>query len=159
ADIAQLNLTAAPAVRSNAPALIRSRATTRTPFLSVALDADEVDQIVAVDRTALHFVPRESSEGRWLVDAVAEAFAQQTRDDGKQVELAGWLRFSRRDLRTRGDGLSPEALGLSPVAQAIWYAAFTRKQALKASFRRASIKTTQRQLQGCAGFLVVTTAD
>jgi len=41
----------------------------------------------------------------------------------------------------------------------VWYAAFTRKQALRPSFRRSSIKATRRQLGGCAGFLVVTSAD
>jgi hypothetical protein len=158
-DIARVNLSAAPAVPSNAPALIRSRATTRIPFLPVELDAKDVDQLVALDQTALHFVPRESPEGRWLVDAVAEAFAQQTLDDGKQAELAGWLRFSRRNVRTRGDGLTPEALGLSPLARTVWYAAFTRRQALSPSFRRSSIKVTRRQLQGCSGFLLVTSAD
>jgi len=158
-DIARADLTPAPAVSSTAPALIRSRATTRTPFLPVELDASDVEQLSSPDQIALSFVPRESPEGRWLVDATAEAFAQQTWDDGKQAELAGWLRFSRRDVRTRGDGLTPEALGLSSLARTVWYAAFTRKQALRPSFRRSSIKITRRQLQGCAGFLLVTSTD
>jgi len=158
-DIAVVNLTSGPEVSSTAPALIRSRATTRTPFLPVGLDATDVDQLVGPDRTALSFVPRESPDGRWLVDATAEAFAQQTWDDRKQGELAGWLRFSRRDVRTRGDGLTPEALGLSPLARAVWYAAFTRRQALRPSFRRSSIKVTRRQLEGCAGFLLVASLD
>jgi hypothetical protein len=41
----------------------------------------------------------------------------------------------------------------------VWYAAFTQKQALRSPFRRSSIKTTRRQLHGCAGFLVVISAD
>src|SRR5262245_38009328 len=129
-DIARLDLTPRAAATSTDPALIRSRATTRTPFLAAELAAHDVDQLVGLDQAALHFVPRESPGGRWLVDAVAEAFSQQTWDDAKQSELAGWLRFSRRDARTRGDGLTPEALGLAPLAQTVWYAAFTRKQAL-----------------------------
>src|SRR6266498_5902422 len=62
-DIAVVDLATAPAVSSSAPALIRSRATTRTPFLPVKLDASDVDQLVAHDQTAFHFVPRESPEG------------------------------------------------------------------------------------------------
>jgi hypothetical protein len=158
-DIALVDLATAPAVSSNAPALIRSRATTRTPFLPVDLEAHDLEQLLARDEHALSFVPRGSPQGRWLVDATAEAFAQQTWDDRKQAELAGWLRFSRGDIRRLGDGLTPEALGLSPLARAVWYATFTRKQALRPSFRRSSIKITQRQLQGCAGFLLVTSAD
>jgi hypothetical protein len=80
-------------------------------------------------------------------------------DDAKQAELAQWLRFSRREVRSRGDGLTPEALGLSPPARALWYAAFTPRQALRPSFRRSSIKLAQRQIEGCAGFLLVTSAD
>ncbi len=158
-EIALVDLATAPAVSSNAPALIRSRATRRTPFLPVEVDAHNLHQLMARDENALSFVPRESPQGRWLVDATAEAFAQQTWDDRKQAELAGWLRFSRRKSRSLGDGLTPEALGLSPLARAVWYAAFNRKQAMRPSFRRSSIKITGRQLQGCAGFLLVTSAD
>jgi len=48
-DIARLNLTASPAVPSTAPTLIRSRATTRTPFLAEELAGHEVDQLVTLD--------------------------------------------------------------------------------------------------------------
>jgi len=158
-DIARLHLTASAEATSTAPALIRSRATTRTPFLPAALAARDVDRLLGLDQGALHYVPREDPAGRLLVDATTEAFSQQTWDETKQSELAEWLRFSRREVRTRGDGLTPEALGLSSLARTVWYAAFTRKQALKPSFRRSSIKVTRRQLDGCAGFLVVTSAD
>lgn len=88
-DIARVDLTAAPAVSSTSPMLIRSRATTRTPFLPARFDANDVDQLMGLERTALCFMPRESPQGRWLVEATAEAFAQQSWDDGKQGELAG----------------------------------------------------------------------
>src|SRR5262245_5303072 len=116
-DIVRLNLTAGSPVTSNAPALIRSRATTRTPFLGEALTTDDVDRLLGPDREAVHFVPQGEPGGRSLVEATAEAFTQQAWDDAKQSELAGWLRFSRGDVRKRGDGLTPEALGLSPVAR------------------------------------------
>ena len=152
-DIALVDLATVPAVSSNAPALIRSRATTRTPFLPMQVNVHDLDQLMARDESALSFVPRESPQGRWLAEATAEAFDQQTWDDQKQAELAGWLRFSRRDIQRLGDGLTPEALGLSRLAQAVWYAAFTQQQAMRPSFRRSSIKITRRQLQGCAGLL------
>lgn len=158
-DIALVDLATVSAVSSNAPALIRSRATTRTPFLPMQVNVHDLDQLMARDESALSFVPRESPQGRWLAEATAEAFDQQTWDDQKQAELAGWLRFSRRDIQRLGDGLTPEALGLSRLAQAVWYAAFTQQQAMRPSFRRSSIKITRRQLPGCAGLLLVTSAD
>lgn len=158
-DIAQVDLSQVPAVPSNIPALIRSRATTRTPFMSVELDPGAVDHILDLDRNALSFVPRETAHGRWLAKATADAFAQQTWDDRRQGELAQWLRFSRHAVRVRGDGLTPEALGLSPLARAVWYSAFSRRQALRPSFRRSSVKVTRRQVDGCAGFLLVTSTD
>jgi hypothetical protein len=127
--------------------------------LPVELASNQIDQILSLDRTALSFVPRQSPKGRWLADASAEAFAQQVWTDSKQGELARWLRFSRRDVRTRGDGLTPEALGVSPPARTVWYAAFTPRQALAPSFRRSSIRVARRQLEGCAGFLLVTSTD
>jgi hypothetical protein len=160
ADIAQVDLTATAAADSaTAAALIRSRATTRTPFLPIELAASDVDQLLGLDPSALLFVPRQSPAGRWLADATAEAAAQQTWDDRRQSELAEWLRFSRREVRARGDGLTPQALGLPPVAREVWYAAFTRRQALRPWFRRSSIKRAGRQLKGCAGFLLVTSPD
>ena len=158
-DIARVDLSAAPAVSSNAPDVIRSRATTRTPFLPEELPAGDVDRLVGLDDAALHFVPRESAEGRWIVEAIGDAFAKQTWTDEKQAELAGWLRFSRREVSARGDGLTPEALGLSPLARTVWYAAFNAKQAARASFRRSSIKMARRQLAGCAGFVLVSSTD
>lgn len=158
-EIAQVDLTTAPAVSSTAPSLIRSRATTRTPYMLVELPSKDVDEIIGLDQAALSFVPSQSPKGRWLADAAAEAFAQQTWDDRKQAELAQWLRFSRSDVRTRGDGLTPEALGLRPLAREAWYAAVTGKQALRPFFRRSSIKSAERQLKGCAGFLLVTSGD
>jgi hypothetical protein len=160
ADIAQVDLTTtAAADSSTAPALIRSRATTRTPFLPIELAASDVDHLLDLDPSALVFVPRQSPAGRWLADATADAVAQQTWDDRRQRELAEWLRFSRGEARARGDGLTPRALGLPPVARAVWYAAFTRRQALRPSFRRSTIKRARRQLTGCAGFLLVTSPD
>lgn len=158
-DVAKIDLDAVPAISSSAPALIRSRATTRTPFLPVQLLSSEVEQILDLDRKALLFISRQSSQGRWLADSSVKAFAQQVWDDEKQAELAQWLRFSRREVRRCGDGLTPEALGLSPSARAVWYATFTRRQALRPSFRRSSIKLARRQLEACAGFLLVTSAD
>src|SRR5262245_49403836 len=158
-DVARVDLTTAPAISSNAPSLIQSRATTRTPFLPAALDASDIHEIVGVDDAALHFVARDSAEGRWIVDAVGDAFAKQTWTDEKQGELAGWLRFSRREVSTRGDGLTPEALGLSPLSRTVWYAAFNARQPLRASFRRSSIKVARGQLAACAGFLLVTSSD
>ena len=160
ADIAQVDLTATTAAASSTtPTLIRSRATTRTPFLPGELAARDVEHLLGLGPSALLFVPRQSPAGRWLADATAEATAQQTWDDRRQRELAEWLRFSRREVRARGDGLTPQALGLPPVTRAVWYGAFTRRQALRPSFRRSSIKRAGRQLTGCAGFLLVTSPD
>jgi hypothetical protein len=158
-DVAQVDLIADRPLSSNAPALIQSRATTRTPYLPVELAPNDIAEIVGLDRAALAFVPRKSPKGRWLAEAATEAFAQQTADDRKQAELAAWLRFSRSDIRVRRDGLTPEALGLPLISRAAWYAAFSRKQAMKPSFRRSSIKIAGKQLNGCAGFLLVTSTD
>lgn len=76
-EIAQVDLTPAPAVASTAPSLIRSRATTRTPFTPDEVPSKDVDSIVGLDRAALAFVPRQSSNGRWLADAATEAFANR----------------------------------------------------------------------------------
>jgi hypothetical protein len=125
----------------------------------VELAPNDIAEIVGLDRAALSFVPRKSPKGRWLAEAATEAFAQQTGADRKQAELAAWLRFSRSDIRVGRDGPTPEALGLPLISRAVWYPAFSRKQAMKLSFRRSSIKAAGKQLNGCAGFLLVTSTD
>jgi len=139
-------------------AILTQRATTRTPFATRALEAQHVQALLGIAPT-VSYVPRESVEGRWLVDGMAAAFRQQTLDDQKQAELATWLRFSRSAVKRRGDGLTAEALGISFPVRLAWYTVFRPSTALSSAFRNSSINNTRAQAQGCAGFVLIRSRD
>jgi hypothetical protein len=138
--------------------VLTRRATTRTPYATRALETQHVQALLGVAPT-VSYVPRESVEGRWLVDGMAAAFRQQTLDDRKQAELATWLRFSRSAVKGQGDGLTAEALGISFPVRLAWYTVFRPSTALSSAFRNSSINNTRAQAQGCAGFVLIRSRD
>lgn len=157
-DIWRVTLTPAAERSTTSDAIITHRATTRTPFATRALEAQHVQELLGVAPT-VSYAPRESAEGRWLIEGLAAAFRQQTLDDRKQTELSNWLRFSRSAVKRRGDGLTAEALGLSFPVRLLWYTVFRPSTALGSAFRNSSINNTRAQAQGCAGFVFIRSRD
>jgi len=108
-----------------------------------------------------HFVyfPEHSKEGKWIAESLIEANRKQASNDEKQKELSEWLRFSRSEVKKRGDGLTPEMLGLSGITKFFWYTFMNKKSALSMSFRSKGIENVKNQVEGCAGFIIITSDD
>jgi hypothetical protein len=157
-DIWRVTLTPATERSTTSDAIITHRATTRTPFATRTLEAQHIQALLGVAPT-VSYAPRESAEGRWLVDGLESAFRQQTLDDRKQAELSNWLRFSRSAVKRRGDGLTGEALGLSFPLRLALSTVYKPSMALSATFRNSSINNTRAQAQGCAGFVFIRSRD
>jgi hypothetical protein len=157
-DIWRVILAPAAERSTTSGAVLSQRATTRTPFATRALEPQHIQALLSVD-PSVSFAPRESAEGRWLVDGLESAFRQQTLDDRKQAELSNWLRFSRSAVKQRGDGLTGEALGLSFPVRLVLSTVFRPSMALGSTFRTSSINNTRAQAQGCAGFVLIRSRD
>jgi hypothetical protein len=139
-------------------AAIENRHTIRTPYSKSALPESVLEQFRAV-QPGIRYFPLASPEGRYLREAIIEATRQQVANDAKQRELAEWLRFSKKEADTKKDGLTPEMMGLSGIVK--WFAStfFNRDTVLSGSFRKQTVGTVQKQVQNCAGFIVISSPD
>ncbi len=135
------------------------RATNRKKYEKTPLSPAHLDQCHALLPNHLAYFPRESEKGRWISNNLPEAMRQQVFHDGKQRELAEWMRFSRTRAAKGGDGLTPEMLGLPGFVRFIWYTFMNPKSAMSRSFRKGAVKSIKDRTVHCAGFFVITGDD
>ena len=139
---------------------IRARRTLRTGHLSRDVSSADVEALCAAAGVQhVHFITRQSKEGRLLAETTLEANRLQTARDDAQSELADWMRWTAEDGRTHRNGFTPEALEISGVAG--WYVRhfMSRKAVLGKSFRRQSMDRVRQQLASYGGWIVITSDD
>ncbi len=137
---------------------IKNRHTLRTPFLKTTLKEADLRRLLSLNRNIAYF-PLGSAEGQYLQTAIVQATRQQVADDAKQRELAGMMRFSKKEAAAKKDGLTPEMMGLSGIAK--WFVStfFNHDTVMTPSFRKQTVNTVARQAQNCAGFFIVASPD
>ncbi|MEM5948093.1 hypothetical protein WKV44_06025 [Spirochaetia bacterium 38H-sp] len=134
--------------------------TNRNPFLRDTLGFAVLDSLtLSVSTGSFHFFPALDRKGLYIADAIVEANKKQFCDDDKLIELANWLRFSRREAKERQDGITAEMLGLGVLSRLVWYGFFSRKTVFSSIFRKTSLDTVMLQVNNCAGFAVITGHD
>jgi nitroreductase len=136
--------------------LMEIRATDRKALRKKELDLEELKKVIPGH---FNYFPRKSKEGEWLADSLLEANKKQAFDDAKQKELAEWLRFSRSQAAKQGDGLTAEGLGVAGWQRFFWYSFMKKKSALSRSFRNRELANVRKQVDNCAGFIVITSDD
>ena len=158
-DILKVKLVRCPPLKDNSLELMEMRVTNRKPYENRDLEPLHIKELKKLLPHHLTYFPRESEEGKWIAKSTIEASKKQAFDDEKQKELSEWLRFSRSEVKKRKDGLTPEMLGMSGMAEFFWYTFMSRKSALSGSFRNKGVKNIKNQANNCAGFLVITSDD
>jgi len=158
-DVVKIKLTPCPPVKSKILELIQSRATDRRPYEKADLSASQVEELTKLLPGCLSWFPRNGKEGGWLAVSLVAANRQQADNDGKQKELSEWLRFSQAEAREKKDGLTAEMLGLSGIKKFYWYTFLKKKDVLSKSFRDQGVASARSQVDGCAGFFVITSGD
>ncbi|NOY09257.1 MAG: hypothetical protein GXP33_10505 [Spirochaetes bacterium] len=158
-DILKVKLIKAEPVNYNPDAMTGATAV-RKPYDKKDLLSSQLDELKAL-LPSNHFVyfPKNSKEGEWIAKSLIDANRKQAFNDEKQKELSEWLRFSRFKVKKKGDGLTPEMLGLSGIAKFFWYTFMNKKSALSGSFRNKGIENVKNQVEGCAGFIIITSDD
>jgi hypothetical protein len=139
-------------------ARLSARSTNRGAFDTAAIRPKHL-QILTRAVPGCTWFPITSPEGKWIASSLAEANGQQAKNDARQQELASWLRFSRQEVRTRADGLTPEMMGKGALVRFWWYHFMDSTDVLKPWFRNASETSARTQVEHCAGFLVLTNSD
>jgi len=133
---------------------IYKRHTDKSAFTAAALSDEQVGKLVLHDN--VFYYPKGTEYFSYIRDNMLAAITQQSYDRAKAEELAGWLRLFNRETVEKKDGLPAEQLGLTGMVKSLYYLTTTHDSAKNDSFARQSIDTASKQLDGCAGFLAIT---
>ncbi len=137
---------------------IENRHTLRIPYLKKELTKPDLNRLKGVSQNSVYF-PLNSREGQYLKEAIIQATKQQVADDAKQNELAGLMRFSKKEAAANKDGLTPEMMGLSGIAKWFVTTFFNQNTVLSKSFRKQTVSTVKKQAENCAGFIIISSPD
>ena len=104
----------------------------------------------------LFYFPRSSGHARCIAEGTAAAFAEQTRRDETQRELAAWTRFSRKAAMAHRDGLTTETMEINGLAG--WYLRTFMSPAdvMGETYREQGIKMITALTGEGAGWFIVT---
>jgi nitroreductase len=136
--------------------VIERRAVNRHPYKDKELEQSHLDELNKLYSPDIHYFPCKSQEGGWIVQNLIDANQKQAMNDDAQKELSEWLRFSRSEVKEKGDGLTPEMLGLSGLARFAWYTFMNHESAMSESFRKRGVENAKHQAEKCSGFIVLT---
>ncbi len=130
-----------------------SRAITQTDFDALLFDHNNVYYFGKFDNGSYF----SGSKGFAAIkEQTMIAYKRQAYDQAAAKELAKWLRFSDKEAMQEKDGLPAEQLGISGIKKSLYYLFTDRDSAQGETFAKQGIDTTEKQLKGCAGFVVIT---
>lgn len=105
------------------------------------------------------FFPSNSEGFELIKQQTMEAAADQRDNQAIRDELADWLRFSNSEVARSKDGISAEQMGITGFKKALYYLFMSRESAKGDSFAQQGYDMAQGQVDGCAGFIVVSDID
>lgn len=138
---------------------IELRRTVRNNFLRDHLSNEDLSLLTGENREHFHYYSRTSKEGNYLAEGTLLANKLQTFQNSAQEELARWIRWSNNDISQYRNGLTPEAMEIEGIAR--WYVknVYSSQSALDKSFREATIRKIQEQVNDGSGWLLLTSKD
>lgn len=134
---------------------LEERTTLRTPFRRDDIKQSDIEIITGGDVNC-HFFPAAGSEGQFISRATTDAYTIQANDKAAQDELAGWIRFSNRDVAGRRDGLTTSGMGILGFAGFMVSRFYKPDDSKKQSFVNTGVEKTRLQTENCGGWLVIT---
>ncbi|MBR5355980.1 MAG: hypothetical protein IK121_03565 [Lachnospiraceae bacterium] len=96
-----------------------------------------------------------SSEFEAIKKSTMDAYIAQANNKEAAKELSDWLRLSNEETIKTKDGLPAEQLGILGIKKSLYYLTTNHESATGDSFSKQGIDTTKKQLEGCAGFCVL----
>lgn len=136
---------------------IYKRHTDKSAFTDAVLTDAQIKSMVLSDH--VYYYSKGTQQFSYIKENMLAAIAQQSYDSAKAAELAKWLRLSNSEALEKKDGLPAEQLDLTGIVKALYYLTTTRESATKDTFVKQGIDTASKQLNGCVGFLVITSED
>lgn len=136
---------------------LQLRTTLRIPFDTTPIIKSDLDRLVIVAPQNISFVPSNSPNGQVMAQKELEAYTIQAYQKDAQNELASWMRFSNKDVNTKRDGLTPAGMGLKGFAGFVVRNFMKPEDSKKESFIKSGIEKTQKQVENCGGWILIST--
>jgi len=134
---------------------IELRRTLRIPFDTLSLTENDRKRLTSIDNN-IHFIPGDSEQGDYMQQNALEAYTLQSGDNDAQDELAFWIRFSNKEVKTKRDGLSSAGMDIKGVSGFFVRTFFKAGDSKKAMFVEKGIEKTRQQVDKCGGWIVIT---
>jgi hypothetical protein len=158
-DIVEINLYKVGLPDTSDVKNIELRRTLRNNLLTDDLSREDIAFMIGKNKDDFHYFPRNTKEEQYLSEGTILANKLQTYQDSAQEELAKWVRWSNKDIRQFGNGLTTETMEIEGVAR--WYVKnfYSKQSVLEQSFREATIKKITEQVTNGSGWLLLTSMD
>ena len=158
-NVVEVHLSKTPSLAAYNILNIKERRTVRSVFATDFLKKDDLNYLLKEEADFVSFIPISSYEYQLINEQTVEANQIQSYRDAAQKELANWIRFSSKDALKYEDGLTPEMMDITGIPA--WYVRnfYGKADVMKKDFREQSIKKVQSQVNGSAGWLLITSKD
>lgn len=133
------------------------RTTLRIPFEPSEIKNEDREKLVSIASGVISFIPSNSPDGRFVAEKELEAFTIQSYQKDAQDELARWMRFSDKDVNTKRDGLTPAGMGIKGIGGFMVRNFMKPEDSKKESFVKAGVEKTQKQVENCGGWILIST--
>lgn len=138
--------------------LIKKRHTDKRAFENRQLTVSDFKNAYT-DLNSVYYYDSGSSSFEVIKQSTLDAYTAQANNREVAAELSKWLRLSNSETTETKDGLPAEQLGISGIKKSLYYLTTSHKSAMGDSFAKQGISTTQKQLEGCSGFVVISSGD
>ena len=134
---------------------ITKRMTLRIAFDTVPLNAEDKAVLMAGDQENIHFIDASAEKGIYLRKQALAAYEQQAFNRQAQDELAGWMRFSNKDVRENLDGLTTAGMGITGMGGFMVRNFYKPEDSKKESFVTQGVDKTKRLVENCGGWILI----
>jgi len=135
---------------------IENRRTLRVPFKQIELKSQDIERLKGEFSETVHFFPAKSEQGRYISKQTLAAYIQQANDEQAKQELAGWIRFSNKDVSQHRDGLTTSGMGINGFGGFMVRNFYKPEDSMKQSFIDTGIEKTKNQVENCGGWIIIT---
>lgn len=138
---------------------IEQRTTLRIPFNTDPINKNDIDKLVNIDSSNIHFIPSSSVEGKFIADNEYEAYTKQSKNEQAKKELADWIRFSNKDALEKLDGLTTAGMGINGFGGFVVRNFYNPEDSKKETFIAKGIEKTKTLTENCGGWIIITNTN
>ena len=135
---------------------LEQRTTLRVPFKKDDISDENIIIITGGNALNYHFFSLDSDMGKFITQKTIEAYTLQANNQDAKDELANWIRFSNKDVKSKQDGLTTSGMGINGFGGFMVSRFFKPDDSKKQTFVDTGVKKTLLQAENCGGWLIIT---